>query len=275
LRALPLRPVVFLLALAAVTIADDNPAALWQSSFLAALNAASAKDYAKAEQLFAKTIAVAERLPPGDARLGLTLNTLGLVYKEEKKYAEAEKVLQRSLEILEKASGPESLDAGNVNYNLASVLLASGHGESALPHILKCRPIYLKILGPDSLKAVTTLCMTGEAYRIMKKYIEAEGALKQCADAREASGGVENPELADALFNLGLVYQQEGRYALADPALKMAEIIREVTLGVTSPEFADALEAHAALLRTMGRTPEADKDDAMAAAVRRSARKAQ
>ena len=241
---------------------------LWQSLVMGGLKAAGVKDYKSSEELLLKASQLAGQFPAGDPRSGTTLNTLGLVYREEKKNADAEKAFDKALALLERAYGPDSLDVGNVNYNIASMMMADGRYENALSYIQKSRIVYEKILGAQSLKSASTLCMIGVAYRNLKRFGEAEAPLKQCADMREASGGVDNPELAEALFNLALVYQHQGKYALADPRLKLAAKIRELTLGVTSPEFAEALEAHAALLRLMGRDADAGHDEALATAIR-------
>ena len=91
------------------------------------------------------------------------------------------------------------------------------------------------MLGESSLKTATVLCMIGDAYRFQKSYGEAEAPLRRCADIRESDGGVQNPELADALHSLALSYEGEGKYALAEPRFRLAEKIREGTLGIMSP----------------------------------------
>lgn len=256
-------------ALPAAAAPAANDGVAWRDTIAAAVVAARDHNLAKAEQLFQQAGQIAEHFGAGDARNGTTQNSLGLVYKEEKKWAEAEKSFTRAYAILEKAYGGDSLDVGNVSYNIASVMLAQGHYDAAVPYIQKCRVIYEKVLGKTSLKTASVLCMSGQVYLGQKKYADAESALKECADLRESTGGVDNPNLAEALYNLGLVYEREGKFALADTRLKLAEKIREVTFGVTSPEFAEALEAHAALLKQMGRDKDAAHDEAMAAAIRR------
>jgi tetratricopeptide (TPR) repeat protein len=268
-RTVFLRVVVLMLTLTAIVFAAVSPGSQWRALIVAAVRAGMASNLPKAEELFQQAVQVTSQFPPGDPRIGTTYNSLGLIYREEKKYPEAEKAFDKALELLEKVYGPDSLDAGNVNFNISSVQLAMGHYDAALPYILKTRSVYQKLLGEDSLKTANCLCMLGEAYRNMKRFTEAEIPLKTCADAREVAGGVQNAELADALYNLGLVYEHEGKFALADPTLKLAEKIRELTIGVTSPEFAEALEAHAALLKQMGRDKESERDDTMAAAIRR------
>jgi tetratricopeptide (TPR) repeat protein len=240
----------------------------WQTAVASGIQAATARDYPASETALLRAAQLCQQFPGGDARIGTTFNTLGLVYKEEKKFPEAQKAFEKALDVLQKAYGPDSLDVGNVSFNLAGVLIGSGHYDAAMPYVRRSQVIYEKILGKESQKMASTLCMVGEVYRNLKQYYQAEAPLRECADAREASGGVENAELGDALYSLGLVYEREGKYAAADSNLRLAEKIRELTAGISSPGFADVLEAHSVLLRQMGRDKEAERDETMAAAIR-------
>src|ERR1019366_3114823 len=195
-------------------------------------------------------------------------------YKAEKKYPDAESSFRRAQGILEKAYGAESIDAGNVSYNIASVLMEEGKQPGALPYLQRTLFIYQKQFGNQSLKTASVLCMTGDAYRSIKSWPEAESPLRQCAQIREAMNGILNADLGEAANSLALVYKAEGKYLLADGQFKLAERIRERSLGIMSPAFADTLEAHAALLKELGRDKEAEKDAALAAAIRRNEQKA-
>jgi tetratricopeptide (TPR) repeat protein len=266
------------LSLAAVAIlagapAASNPLEEWQALVTSGVNAITAKDLPKAEYQLQKAVEMTSQFPAGDPRTGTTLNILGLIYREEKKYGDAEKAFEKALAIFEKAYGADSLDTGNVNFNIASVLIAQAHYDDAMPYIQRSHTTYVRVLGAQSLKAAETLCMTGDVYRNQKKFQAAQVPLKECADVREAAEGIESADFGDALYSLGLVYAQLGRYELADSTLKMTEKIRELTLGVTSQAFADALEAHAGVLKAMKRDPEAAREEAMAAAIRRLGKK--
>ncbi len=153
------------------------------------------------------------------------------------------------------------------------MLLAQGQAENSISYTQKSQAVYGKILGVKSLKTPTTFCTLGDAYRSQNKLFQAEGAFKECANKREAAGGIANPEFADALMSLGLVYQEAKRYDLADSQLKLAAKVRELTLGVTSPELADVLEARAAVLKLLGKAADAGKNEAMAAAIRHNGKK--
>lgn len=268
-----LRCIAIALGLLALTAFAQDSDEGWKNLIMQALYAAGANDYAKSEQLFQRALKEAERFGPSDPRVGTTLNSLGLVYKAEKRYADADSTFRKSLTILEKAYGSSSIDVANINFNIATVLADQGKQPLALPFLEKSLSIYTRQLGGNSLKAGSVLCMIGDAHRVSKEWNLAEEPLRQCAEIREANGGVFNGDLGDALFSLAVVYQNLGKYALADPRFKLAEKIREKTQGIMSPGLADVLEAHSAMLKSMGRDLEANKDSTLAAAIRRNAHK--
>jgi tetratricopeptide (TPR) repeat protein len=245
----------------------------WRNLFTQGMYFAGAKDYARAEQTLLSAIHEAERFGAGDVRVGSTVNTLGLVYLAENKFGEAESAYQRSLTIMEKVYGNDSIDVANVNFNIATVLFDQGHQAQAMPYMTRAQETYEKLLGGTSVKTASVLCLEGDAYRAMKNYIAAEGPLRRCADIRESDGGMQNPQLADALYSLAQVYVGQGKYALAEARFNLAEKIRESTLGLTSPLLAQTMEDHAALLKSMGRNQEADKLIVLASAIRRTQKK--
>jgi tetratricopeptide (TPR) repeat protein len=268
LRFLTISVAVALVAATPSARAQDAEAA-WRSLVMQALRAAGAKDYPKAEQAFSKALQEAAKFGADDTRVGTTLNDLGLVYRAEKKYSEAEGAYRRALDIMEDAYG-DSIDVGNVNFNIAGVMFDQGHKTEALPNLRRTMGIYDRLLGPTSAKTADVLCMAGESYRLLKRFPESEAALRRCADIRESNGGmIENPDLADALHSLALTLIAEGKFSAAEPRLKIAEKIREKTLGITSPLLAQTMEDRATVLKELGRDKEAGQLIVMSAAIRR------
>ncbi|HEX4133175.1 MAG TPA: tetratricopeptide repeat protein [Bryobacteraceae bacterium] len=252
--------------------AAQDPEGPWRTQVLDALNAAGAKDYPKAEQAFLRAVQESAHFGSDDPRLGTTLNSLGLVYRAEKKYSEAEGAYRRALSIMEDAYG-SSIDTANLNFNIANVMFDQGHQAEALPNLQRTAAIYERLLGDDSMKTADVRCMEGDAYRLTKRYPESETALRKCADAREVNGGlITNGPLADALHSLALTLIQEGKFSAAEPRLKIAEQIRERTLGITSPILAQTMEDHISVLRELGRYKDAERLTTMAAAIRRQSR---
>jgi tetratricopeptide (TPR) repeat protein len=82
----------------------------------------------------------------------------------------------------------------------------------------------------------------------------AERALEMIKRAR----GPEQPETADALNSLGLLYQKIGDYAKAEPVLQEALRIRQKVLGKEHPDTATSLNNLAALYQKMGEYAKAE-----------------
>jgi tetratricopeptide (TPR) repeat protein len=270
IRACMAAVVVLLLLAGRPAAAQDDDA--WKGLVIQALYAASARDYVKSEQVFQKAVQEAERFGPEDPRVGTTLNSIGLVYRAEKKFTEAETSFRKALAILQKTYGTDSIDVANVNFNIASAMFEQGHQQPAVPYLQKTLVTYENVLGGSSLKTASVLCMLGDAHRLAHEFPAAETSLKRCADIRESNGGMQNNDLADALNSLALTYMAEGKLGLAEPRFTLAEKIREKTLGITSPVLAQTFEDHAFVLRQMGKDLQAEKLSTMAAAIRRSAK---
>jgi tetratricopeptide (TPR) repeat protein len=244
----------------------------WKDLIVKASYAAGEKDLAKAEQIFLQALHEAERFGATDPRVATTLNDLGQVYRSEKKYADADGAYRRAYAILEKAGG-DAMPLAETSLNIAVLMFDQGQQSMALPFIKKTLNTYEAVLDANNERTATVLCMLGDAYRVEKDFQAAEEPLKRCGDIREMDGGVQNPDLAEAMHSLALVYEGEGRYDLADPRFKLAEKITESTLGITSPALAQMMEDHAILLRQMGRQKDAARLDVMAAAIRRNQKK--
>ncbi len=263
-------PALVTLALAGGLSAQDRDDGAWRRDISDALGAAKAQAYAASEQAFLKALREAEKIGPNDVRVGSTLNSLGLVYRAERKYSDAEAAYRRALGIMQAAYGSDSLDVANLNFNIANVMFDQGRQVDTLPNLERTLPVYERLLGSNSMKTAAVFCMQGEAYRLMKRYTDAEGDLRRCADIREKDAGIESNDVADAQYSLALTLMGEGKYSAAEPRLKLAEEIREKTLGITSPLLAQTMVDHATALKELGRQKEADKLIEIAAAIRRA-----
>lgn len=255
-----------------VAIAQDGDDA-WRALMMQAQLAVGGGRMADAEQAYLKATHEAERFGSDDWRVGVTLEGLGQTYGSEKKYSDAETALRRSLEITGKTNGDDSIEVASVNFDLGNVLLGSGRPVQAVLYARKALNSWVAKLGGSSAEAANGYCLVGEALRAMRNFIDAEEPLRHCADIREANGGIDSVELAQALHSLALTYEGEQKYALADTRFELAEKIRESKLGLTSPLLAETLEDHAALLKTMGRNKDAERLLVLAGAIRHTEKK--
>jgi tetratricopeptide (TPR) repeat protein len=271
LRKPAIAAILAALCLSPRVYAQDEDA--WKTLVMKALYEASAKDYAKSEQSFQQALKEAGHFGADDPRVGTTLNSLGLVYRAENKFGDAETAYRRALAVLQKSYGNDSMDVANVNFNIATVMFDQGHQAGAVSYLQRTLVGYEMILGSNSLKTASVLCMLGDVHRLARDFQAAEGPLRRCADIRESSGGMQNNDMADAVYSLALTFVGEGKYALAEPRFTLAEKIRESTLGITNPLLAQTFEDHASLLRQLGRDKEAARLSSMAGAIRRNTKK--
>jgi Tfp pilus assembly protein PilF len=245
----------------------------WKGLLTRALNEDNSHEYTRAEQTFLQALHEAERFGSDDSRVATTQTSLGLNYRHQKKFAEAENAFRKALAIVEMQSEAESPEVADAEVNVATAMVEQGHQAAAMSLILKSIGIYESALGGFHQKTAGALCLQGDAFRQSKNYADAERPLRRCADIRESNGGMQDSEFADALHSLALVYMGEGKLALAEPRFTLAEKIREKNLGITSPLLAQTMEDHAILLKKLGRDQEAARLNKMAAAILRRGKK--
>lgn len=271
-RLFPAAAILFTLA-AASRATPQEAEEPWKDLVTEGQRAAGNNRYADAERIFLKAVHEAERFAADDWRVGVTLESLGQVYRAENKLSEAETAYRRALGIVGKTNGDDSAEVANINFDMANVMLDDGRQTEALRYAHKALSTYESSFGGTSIETAQALCLLGDSLRSMKNYSEAEGPLRRCADIRETDGGIDSLELADALHSLALTYVGERKYELAEPRFRLVEKIRENKLGLTSPLLAQTMEDHAALLRIMGREKDAERLTILSAAIRRREKK--
>jgi tetratricopeptide (TPR) repeat protein len=240
----------------------------WKDFMSAGVRAAAARNFPEAEKLLVKASEEASHFGETDTRYGTTLNTLGLVYRQEKKYALAEATFERSHAVLIKNYGAGSPDVANVEYNLAGVEMDLANYSAAIENYRRALPVYERWFGRDGAKTGLVLQGVGECYRGMNRLPEAEKYFKQAAAVRESSAGIDSPELGETMNSLGLTYSAEGNFHEAEAAYKLALSIREAALGLQSELVRATLENYAAMLQKANRPKEAARLMTLAVAIR-------
>jgi tetratricopeptide (TPR) repeat protein len=163
------------LSLSGVAAQDEA----WQSDIMSGRAAYKRGDYADAEQIFLRALETAETFGRDDARIALTLNDLGLLFKAQGRYGEAETALERALPIMEKALGPEHRDvAANLN-NLADLFSVQGRYGEAEPLYRGALVVFEKARGPQHSDVATTLGALADLLRVQGRYAEAEPAYRR------------------------------------------------------------------------------------------------
>ena len=216
-------------------------------------------NYAEAMPLAAQAAQMAEAtFGSNDRKTVTSLNTLGDVYKHERKYSEAESQYQRALSIQEKVLGPDHVDVAHTLNSLGDLYDDEGKYAEAEPQYQRALSIREKTLGPDHVDVAHTLNSLGDLYDDEGKYAEAESQYQRALSIREKTLGPDHVDVAQTLNNLGISYYHDGRYDDAESAYVRGMRIREKTLGLQHPVTATSLNNLAMLYVDEGKYREAE-----------------
>ena len=201
-----------------------------------------AKDYAKAEPLFARALEIREKvLGPDHPDTARSLNNLAAVYYYTKEYAKAEPLFVRALDIKEKVLGPDHPDTtASIGY-LATLYHDTGAYAKAEPLLVRALAITEKAKGPDHPDTASSLNSLGLVYYYTEEYAKVEPLLVRALEIREKVLGPNHLDTAILLINLAKLYQVTLAYAKAEPFFVRALEIREKVLGPSHPNTASSL----------------------------------
>ena len=168
------------------------------------------------------------------------------------KVSEAIPIAQESLELCEKAAGPDHSDTATALNNLAALYEEVGDYAKAEQLLQRSLKINEKKLGPDDPDITGAINSLGALYHSIGDYAKAEPLYQRTLKINEKELGPDDRETAIALNNLGDLYRSMGDYAKAAPLLQRSLKIREKTLGPDDRDTAIALNNLAGLYFSLG-----------------------
>ncbi|MBX9687387.1 MAG: tetratricopeptide repeat protein [Candidatus Obscuribacterales bacterium] len=255
-------PVLLALSVCLVTaipaFADHS---VWHKYMQAGSKAYTDGRYAEAEKQILKARAEAEKYAEKDPqlRLAISLNELGLIYLEQEKSVEAEKLFKQALAMREKVQGLSHPDVAAQLDNLAAACDAQGNCAEAQQCVERALEIRKKSLGPDHPAVATTLNNLAGLCDSKGDCDHAEALLKQALAIDEKKSGANSAAVAADLTNLAGLYVKEKKYKEAEPLAKRALEIRKKTAKANDPELATAQENYNIVKLELGHKLEAGK----------------
>ncbi|MDP2278041.1 MAG: CHAT domain-containing protein, partial [Nitrospirota bacterium] len=188
-----------------------------------------------------------------------SLNNLAGLYEPAGRYAEAEPLYKRSLEIREKALGREHPSVAQSLDNLAGLYaFIGGRYADAEPLYKRALEIYEKALGREHPSVAQSLISLAGLYESTGRYADAEPLYKRALEIREKIRGSEHPDTAIVLRMLAELYRVTGRYAEAEPLFKRSLAIVDKALGKDHFSVAASLNKLAVLYESTGRYADAE-----------------
>jgi CHAT domain-containing protein/tetratricopeptide (TPR) repeat protein len=175
------------------------------------------------------------------------------------RYDDALSVLERVLELREKAQGPEHPMVAATLHNLASIYRNKGNYAKAESLHHRAQAIWEKTLGPEDPNVAGSLNSLGILYKAKGDYVKAEQSYQRALAIWEKALGPEHPYVTFALHNLADLYHYRGDYVNAESVYQRVLAIREKALGPEDPDVAAVLANLADLNRDRGDRAKAEQ----------------
>ncbi|MGI8633465.1 MAG: tetratricopeptide repeat protein [Solirubrobacterales bacterium] len=242
--------------------AGAAPGAVVEILVEAGARRAEQADHAAAQALFERAVAAADGSPAGrqrdDAR-ARALAALAGSFRMQGRFAEAEPLFRRALELGESTFGDHSIEVAGICNDLAITFKFSGRFADA-------KPLYRRALGilsaaygteehPDAASIYHNL---GGLAHAAGDYAAAEAPAQRAVEIREATLGADHVHSAADRSALGSILDALGRTEEAEPLFRQALAAFERHYGADHYEVAVVLNNLGAIERRRGNLDEAE-----------------
>ena len=185
--------------------------------------------------------------------------TVGESYLDLGLYPQAQAQLERAVELRQRASGADSLEAARTMRSLAEVYEFQGkyaRTEQLLTHVLAVESRSLGEQDPETLRTMSDLAV---AYRYLANYSRAQPLFTKVLEAQRDTIGEENPDTLATMSALGESYQKQGMSEKAAQIFTRVLAVSRKVLGEEHPTTVSAMNDLANAYLTEGQYPEAER----------------
>jgi eukaryotic-like serine/threonine-protein kinase len=162
--------------------------------------------------------------------------TVGKAYRALGNYPEAQRQLERSVDLYTAERGAHHPDTLSSKSSLAYLYGAQGkydQAERLSLDVVKGQTARLGADHPDTLRSKNDLA---QQYRSQKKYEQAEPLYLEVVQADTAKLGADHPETLRAKNNLASLYRDQKLYAKAEPLYEEVVRVRTLKIGADHPD---------------------------------------
>ena len=189
----------------------------------------------------------------------ISLSSRASIYENQGRYADAEHLYQRALDIIGKRYGSESLVAAVGLSDLArlySIQARYTDAEKLLQHSLR---IQEKMLGTEHSGIAAVLHNLALLHVHQARYADAESLLRRSLNITKKVLGPEDPSVAQSQSALALLYFKMAQYDRAEALLEQAIEILEKRFGLEDHRVTEPLSHLAAIREKQARYPDAEQ----------------
>jgi serine/threonine protein kinase/tetratricopeptide (TPR) repeat protein len=185
--------------------------------------------------------------------------TIGNTYRDLGLYPEAQKQLERALELRRRVLGNGHSESVNSMSDLAALYYWQGKYVQAEPLYIEALRVGRRTLGEEHPQTLGDMNALAQLYLYWGKYAEAEPLYKKVIELGPHVLGAEDPTVLHAVGELADVYRLEGKFTQAEPLyLKELKIKRRV-IGEEHPDTLGSMNNLAAFYRDEGKYVEAEQ----------------
>ena len=157
---------------------------------------------------------------------------LGILYSDQGKLSEAEKMFAQALQGKEEALGPKHPSTLDTVNNLGILYAIQGKLDEAEKMCVRALQGIEEALGPKHMSTLTTVHNLGLLYAEQGKLGEAEKLYARALQGYEEALGPKHPSTLDTVNNLGIFYKDQGKLGEAEKMYMRALQGYEEALGL-------------------------------------------
>ena len=208
-----------------------------------------------AAALYARALWAAEA-GANDESLATLLHNIGGLEHARGNYAAGEAPARRSVELRERALGPDHPHVAADLAALAAIVDGQGRHDEAEGMYERALGIFERTYGPDHYEIAVNLNNLAGVRHAQGRTADAESLYRRALAIKEALLGNDHPDVALSLNNLALLLEGE-RAAEAGPLYQRALEIFVSRLDARHPKVIACAKNYAGLLRDLGRDDDA------------------
>ena len=184
--------------------------------------------------------------------------TIGDTYGELGVYSEAQRQVERALDLRRRVLGAASPDTLRTMNKLAALYEHEGQYARAEPLYVEALEIQRSVLGeqhPDTLNTMSGLAVL---YDEQGKHAQAEPLYVKALELQRRVRGEENADTLDVMSDLADFYREQGKYAQAEPLFTKVLEVRRRVLGEEHPDTLIGMNNLAGLYLEQGNYAQAE-----------------
>jgi tetratricopeptide (TPR) repeat protein len=197
-----------------------------------------------------------ERQPEVEAAIR---DTIGQTYIDLGLYDEAQKQLERALNLHRQTQGAENPKTLKTISRLGRVASFEGNDKQAETLHSQILPIQRRMLGYEHPDTLATMNNLGDVFNSQGNYDRAESLISQTLEIRRRVLGAEHHDTLDSMNDLATVYQSQGKFEMAESLYGQTLEIMDRVVGSEHPDTLVVMNNLAGIYGERGKFTEAER----------------